>query len=910
MKCDSFSPYYIILPKPFVYLISQGKFEKFFKRQLKKLYSLNSFAVPSCFLLSNCCSCVRKQYSFLFSKGPLYPFKNIKNMGNQNKTQTTPFQNLKELPTSLSQSQCVLHKHEILICGGRDKNDCYSYHILKNEYKFICSYSSDVELAGHCVVKLIGNNNNKDSNVITLLSFGGDKYTKRHAFVMKYVSVWGNDDDDGDNEMNKSKKEKKSKKYNRWITFTDNYKNPILIGRDDDSYSGARAVIGGSDNHLLFITYRINNISVFNLNTFQFIKHDTLPTSIFDSIRHHCFVLKSENGQEMTKTSEKNRDKKKKNNEMLLFCQKTGSSIEYDEDDNTFQFHKLFVCKDIEPFRHYAYVCVNDVILFFGGWDGELDNESVISKSVYKYLIQENKWITFQNILPSPLSFCTAILSEDSMYVHIIGGLNDKRASVLTHMKTKVNEWSSKEEMKKIELKAEEEKNINGETKKIVKKEGVKKKEEKRKWTKWWKERNEKDKEEIISKFEQLSNNDFETWLLRQSKWKHDLNNENIVAIYAAIESYIDYHSDDDIMSKEEQTKEDHNEENKEEVDNLLYIFCFLFLIQITIIKIQNMDEREKLIKMKELTFEELLRQCYNCLDSKHFQKINNENLKLQLIDIKNNIIESDEAMKKEFESNEPTFKITWISFQQPAALGKIKTIKNPLVILIAISEYDDNNTWKNLKNVKEKDINNFKQLFEQELNYEVVFNPSPRMAKGDFQDFMDRIILNFELRKNTKKYDGLVLIICGHGENGNMLVASDGKYISIDKIRSLFNCHEMESFKDFPKVFIIDTCRGESIPKTYEIVKRGTETSYGHNDDGFLIVWSTTKGHQVADLSLLSECMKTVVMQKYKSACPFKQMLQDIRTEIRNNKSSEWYCVESQDTTDYDIIFQQRKLV
>ncbi|ETO26089.1 hypothetical protein RFI_11047, partial [Reticulomyxa filosa] len=97
----------------------------------------------------------------------------------------TPFQALKELPTSLQKSQCVLHKHEILICGGAYERACYSYHTLKNEYKFVCKYPSDVELRGHCVVKLV--DNNKDINHITLLSFGSDwKGYNKHTLVMKY----------------------------------------------------------------------------------------------------------------------------------------------------------------------------------------------------------------------------------------------------------------------------------------------------------------------------------------------------------------------------------------------------------------------------------------------------------------------------------------------------------------------------------------------------------------------------------------------------------------------------------------------------------------------------------------------------------------------------------------------------
>ncbi|ETO09620.1 caspase-8 [Reticulomyxa filosa] len=753
------------------------------------------------------------------------------------------FQTLKNLPTPLSDSQCILQKHEILIYGGFSNRNCYSYHTLKNEYKFICKYPRDVILKGHCVVKLIDNDNDK----ITLLSFGGKN---KHTLTMKYVSVWSNNGNDN--------KIDKSNNYNEWIPFTDNHNHPIIIGRDKDNYYGLRAVIGGSNNHLLFITYLDNNISVFNLNTFQFIKHDNLPINNY--IKYHCFVSK-------LKIS-----KQKKNNEMLLFCFEVGLSIEYDEDNNTFQFQQLRVCDDIASFLGYAYVCVNDVILFFGGWNGKREANLIVPKSVHKYSIRENKWMTFKNSLSSPLSSSVAILSEDNMHVHIIGGWN--REAVSTHIKTKVSEWLNEEEIEKgIELKIEKKEDEN-EANKIVKKKDIE--EKNKKWVKWWNEREQKDKAEIIEKFKAMSSEQFEVWLLNECKWKNEITKDDIDAIRFSVNAYIAF-----VMT---------NEEGKEE--------------ELTAYVITN--GTKKLIKMKELTFEELLRQTYNCLESNAFQKINNENLKPQLTDMKNNIIESNEDVMKEFKSNEPTFKLIWTSFQH----GKTKTIKNAFVIMIAISEYNDNSIWKNLKNVKEKDVKNFKQLFEQEMNYEIMCNSSPKMTKDEVDEFMDQVKINFKLRKNTNKYDGLIIIICGHGENENMLVASDGKHVSINKIRSSFNCHEMESFKDFPKIFIIDACRGENIPKAHEIVKRGNDISYGHNDDGFLMIWSTTKGHQVADLSLLSESMKKVVTSKYKNSYPFKQMLQDIRTEIRNNKNSEWYCVESQDTTDYDIIFQQRESV
>ncbi|ETO09323.1 hypothetical protein RFI_28064, partial [Reticulomyxa filosa] len=104
---------------------------------------------------------------------------------------------------------------------------------------------------------------------------------------------------------------------------------------------------------------------------------------------------------------------------------------------------------DIAPLNHYAYVCVNDIILFFGGYcDG------VHSRSVHKYSIRENKWTKFQNTLPSPLDSCIAILNEEDNYIHIIGGEDDKYTTLSTHMKTKLRIWNpsymSKNEIKCI----------------------------------------------------------------------------------------------------------------------------------------------------------------------------------------------------------------------------------------------------------------------------------------------------------------------------------------------------------------------------------------------------------------------------------------------------------------------------
>ncbi|ETO11402.1 hypothetical protein RFI_25974 [Reticulomyxa filosa] len=131
-----------------------------------------------------------------------------------------------------------------------------------------------------------------------------------------------------------------------------------------------------------------------------------------------------------------------KRNQMLLFCRNTGLSIKYDEYKNDFQFHKLPVHRDITQFYAYAYVCINGIVLFFGGWNGEYGTNDIILKSVHKYSIQENMWTTFEHTLTSPLHHCFAIFNENN-YIHIIGG-EGENVTVSTHVKTKVRVWDSK----------------------------------------------------------------------------------------------------------------------------------------------------------------------------------------------------------------------------------------------------------------------------------------------------------------------------------------------------------------------------------------------------------------------------------------------------------------------------------
>ncbi|ETO30917.1 hypothetical protein RFI_06200, partial [Reticulomyxa filosa] len=306
---------------------------------------------------------------------------------------SSPFQTLASPPISLRRAQCVVYNYEILICGSYDSKECYSYHTIKNQYKYICSYPKNVVSFGHCVVSLGDSNQNE----ITLLSFGGQPRNQRkHTLVMKYISVWDNEITD-------------SNPLNKWVALRNNDGKEIIIGRYEDDYQGVKAIIGGSNDHLLFVTYHPKNIDVFDLNTLKYINFYILPTDGY--IKHQCFLSAD-----------------KHCNHMLLFSKSKGLSIEYDEQRNIFQFHEMRVCAAMRSLCSFGHVYINGCILFFGGEDG------------FNYSMKDNKWtISVQN-WPTALRGCITVLNDDNTFMHILGQ-SDENYRISIHLKTKIDEW-------------------------------------------------------------------------------------------------------------------------------------------------------------------------------------------------------------------------------------------------------------------------------------------------------------------------------------------------------------------------------------------------------------------------------------------------------------------------------------
>ncbi|ETO30147.1 WD-40 repeat-containing protein, partial [Reticulomyxa filosa] len=219
---------------------------------------------------------------------------------------------------------------------------------------------------------------------------------------------------------------------NEWIPFINNNNNDnnnnnnINIGLKPDNYAGVRAIISGSNNHLLFIVYPSRNFCIFDLNKYQIIKNGYL--SINCDLTFPCFILKKEN-------------------EMLLFCRNKGYLLTYNEKTCTISSKKIWICSPMQLLSYYAYIHINNNILFFGGYDG-FRSESV-SKSLYKYSIEENTWTQLEYTLPLPLYACSAIINEqkDDTFIHIIGGQSNDNILLSTHMKINIKKLIKEESL-------------------------------------------------------------------------------------------------------------------------------------------------------------------------------------------------------------------------------------------------------------------------------------------------------------------------------------------------------------------------------------------------------------------------------------------------------------------------------
>ncbi|ETO30323.1 hypothetical protein RFI_06796, partial [Reticulomyxa filosa] len=296
------------------------------------------------------------------------------------------FEVLPNLPIPISSAQCIAFQDEILICGGMSERRCYSYHIVKQNYKLICSYPDRVGLLGHAVIKY--KSNDKE---VTLLSFGG---SVKHTLQMHYRSVW---------EVHKEHK-------NQWTPTQQ-------LGYFSEDLWYCRGLISGNDNQLIFLLFPPRTIAAYDIKSFDLVARLMLPIENISG--GSCFV--------------------KVQDKMLLVNAGNRLSITFDESTQKFDHIRLPLCLELKDMQDYSYVAVKSLLILFGGYDLPARR---CMKTVYTYSVKERRWIECFCTLPFAVRHSFALVHQG--WIHIIGGAREHDDDLDQHLRIRVDDLVGK----------------------------------------------------------------------------------------------------------------------------------------------------------------------------------------------------------------------------------------------------------------------------------------------------------------------------------------------------------------------------------------------------------------------------------------------------------------------------------
>eukprot|EP01084_Bolivina_argentea_P078419 142285_1 len=141
------------------------------------------------------------------------------------------------------------------------------------------------------------------------------------------------------------------------------------------------------------------------------------------------------------------------------------------------------------------------------------------------------------------------------------------------------------------------------------------------------------------------------------------------------------------------------------------------------------------------------------------------------------------------------------------------KIIRNAMVILICVADYDDNDQDLPI----EKDIQNLNELFgPKNLNYTVYSqNSKSYWTQKQILDLLNKKAAEFD---TSKEFDALIFIFSGHGMKGS-IYTSDDQLIQQYAIHRMFTKNYCSARKR-PRIFLFDCCAGSN---EYECRKQST---------------------------------------------------------------------------------------
>ncbi|ETO25786.1 hypothetical protein RFI_11349 [Reticulomyxa filosa] len=284
------------------------------------------------------------------------------------------FETLETLPCLFRNPQCILFDNEIIICGGLWNSGCFSYHILKNEYKRVCAYPTFISRLDTIVIQ----------HEATIWFFCKPQ---NQVMILKYQSVW--------DESNEPKNE---------IVPIDNLENL--------HYETLQCVvIGGSKDGFLFLVHPPNVIQVLNLKSLELVAQNVLPIERATSFTS---FIKVSTG-------------------LILFHEDGALHITYTEQTRTFDYKLICICPNLVNVISFSCICIKDLVVVFGGFN---ENDGRCSDQIQLYSTTTKKWKLCSHKLPKPMARAFAIVNKENTFVHIVGGWDEEHFTK-NHIKIK-----------------------------------------------------------------------------------------------------------------------------------------------------------------------------------------------------------------------------------------------------------------------------------------------------------------------------------------------------------------------------------------------------------------------------------------------------------------------------------------
>jgi len=232
------------------------------------------------------------------------------------------------------------------------------------------------------------------------------------------------------------------------------------------------------------------------------------------------------------------------------------------------------------------------------------------------------------------------------------------------------------------------------------------------------------------------------------------------------------------------------------------------------------------------------------------------------------------------------------------------KVMKNPLVLIIAVSDYA--NPANNLSGAKH-DLNAYRSVFENEYGWYVLpKNGTERNRKGfwlwtDILNFIKkergRLFDEGDEKEQKERYDGLVVVLRGHGNDGT-ICDSECNEIPLSFLHDMVSFAQDPRFEALPRIFIVDACRGARGEGDDEKQSQGAnvqpqgdywEHSASHGQRNNLVtLYGNVSGFvtwALPDTGLFSAAVLKVLKQNARRQKELAFLATDIRKELKNQK-------------------------